>query len=339
MRVCFSEPFRKMEKPPSPPTKTPPPDAVRPILKRVADPWRLVIFDTETCPLVRPVVLRNGYSKPNVNNATIIQYAFGDINGDPIIPNTNLNPEVSNWTDLVGYTSYVENAWKVEPGELPVEAARLPTFEQSILASIYTLRTRVSRRLIIAAHNGHHWDFPVFRRQMLKAGYKFPDDMEIVTLETEYITRECVRRVNPYDRKWALGYAHERLFKRSIDEQHTAMGDIKALSRIIRYWATAYVNPKQMTETAIIATIFARNVGGLGRSELIGVAPSLTILFSAPGGPRELHVIQEEKKEPKKVTADDVIGATPEETAQRIKMLQPVAKRSLLTTLESVSKQ
>ena len=326
-----------MEKPPSPPTKTPPPDAVRPKLKRVADPWRLVIFDTETCTLIRPVVLKNGRAVPNVNNATIVQYAFGDINGNPIVPNTNLNPEVSNWTDLVGYTSYVENAWGVEPGELPVEAARLPTFEQSILASIYTLRTRVSRRLIIAAHNGHHWDFPLFRKQMMKARYKFPDDMEIVTLDTQYLTQECVRRINPYDRKWALGYAHERLFKRSIDEQHTAMGDIKALSRIIRYWATAYVNPKQMTETAIIATMFARNIGGLSRSELIGVTPLLA-MPSAPGGPRSLHVVQEEEKKAD-VVADDVIGDTPEETAQRIKMLQPVAKRSLLTTLESVSKQ
>lgn len=326
-------------KPPSPPTAAPPERAFRPTPKGALDPWRLVIFDTETCPLIRPVVLKNGRSVPNVNNATIVQYAFGDINGEPIVPNTNLDPQVSNWTDLVGYTTYVENAWGVEAGQLPIEAKRLPTFEQSIMASIYTLRTKVSRRLIIAAHNGFHWDFPIWRRQMMQKNLKFPDDMEIITLDTQYITKECVKRVNKYDKKWALGYAHQKLFGREIENQHTAEGDVKALSRVIRHWGAPYCTDK-LTEADLIATLFRNNISGLSRSELSGLFHPV-VLPAAPGGPKELH-LKEEKKEKKAFAApvvDQVIGDTPQETADRLKLLNPVAKRSLLVTLTGLSKQ
>lgn len=282
------------------------------------DRFRIVFFDTETCPLVKPVVLSSGRSVPNVNNAAIVQLAFADINGKLIVPNTNLNPEVKDWSNLVGYTQYVENAWGVKSGEIPAEAARLPTFAQSIMAQIYTLRTQVSKRLIVPAHNGNGWDFPIFRRQMMQAGYKFPDDMEIITLDTQYIAKECVKRLDPKDRKWALGYTYNKLFGEDIQNQHTASGDVFALARILRYWAKPYCGEK-MTEADIVAALFAQKVRGLSRSELHGVLH--VRLPDAPGGPKD-------KKE--------VIGKTPEETITHLQALPAIERRALLSTLESV---
>jgi hypothetical protein len=313
------------------------------------DPWRIVIFDTETCPLVRPVVMKSGRSVPNVNNATIIQYAFADINGDLIVPNTNLNPELQNWSDIVGYTEYVENAWGIDAGQLAAEAARLPTFAQSILASIYTLRTQVSKRLIIAAHNGNGWDFPIFRRQMRECGYLFPNDMEIITLDTQYITKECLQRLNPHDRKWSLGYAHQKLFGKDILDQHTAAGDVKALARILRHWATPYC-PAEMTEAHIVGAILNRTTRGLSRSELLGVTPATpgTGGMTGPKAVRllpRLPVIEEKKKEVitheitpgEPVDAERVIASTPAETAQRLQQLPAPVRRSLLASFDSAA--
>lgn len=270
------------------------------------DPWRVVTFDTEMCPLVRPVILKNGRAVTNVNNAAIVQLAFGRLNGDLVVPNTNINPEVENWSDLVGYTKYAEAAWGVGSGGLPAEAKRLPTFAQTILAQIYTLRTQVGKRLIIAAHNGNRWDFVVLRRQMLECGYKFPDDMDIITLDTQFILRECVQSINPKDRQWRLGYTHELLFGEPIKNWHTAAGDVQALSRIICWWASRHC-PVDPTEDDITLAIL-RRARGLSRSELVGVSCPLPQLKRAP--------------------------ATPTTTTTTTTTTAP--KRSLLTTLEKL---
>lgn len=240
---------------------------LKPAARRL-DPWRLVFFDTETHPIVPPVKLRSGKSIPSPDNSRIIQDAFGDINGDMVLPNQNINPEVDFNDFDEAYTKYVTNAWGVTTRELQAEAKRLPTFAQSFMAQIYALRTQVSKRLLIAAHNGGGWDFPIVVRQMKEHKFVFPDDMEIKFLDTQFICKQVVKMFEPKSRKWNLGYVHELVFKETIPDQHTAQADVQALARIVRWWAQVTIGP-DATEGQAINALFEDR--GIRDEMLVGV--------------------------------------------------------------------
>lgn len=220
--------------------------------KSKAKGWRLVCFDTEVVPDEPPTRLRNGFIVADANKRVMLQYAFTDLDGDLLVPVTNLNPQI-NWANVPDFKDYAAKCWGVKPEDVLEEAACLPTFHQCFMASISTLRSEVSKKLIIAAHNGHAWDFVVLLKQMKQAGFKFPRDMEIIALDTKSLVQFLLRKYDDKDRKWSLGYAYEKLFKKKIAKQHTAAADCEALARVLR----KYILDMDLDdEQALVAHLF-----------------------------------------------------------------------------------
>lgn len=193
-------------------------------------PWRIVLFDIESVPNVKPALMRDGRSIPNASASNIVQMSFGGFDGTPLVAYRNINPQV-DWKVISGFTSYVERCWKAKPGELDAYSKVLPIFAEAMPGVLSALRRALGPRVILVAHNGNQWDFPILRRQMAEAGLKFP--FEIKTFDTQFIAKKF-RRVDPKDKKWSLGYVYSRAFGEKIKDAHTSEADTKALARILR---------------------------------------------------------------------------------------------------------
>jgi len=249
--------------------------------------WRLVCFDTEVVPDEPPTRLRNGFIVADANKRVMLQYAFTDLDGDLLVPATNLNPQI-NWADVPDFKGYAGKCWGVKPEDVEIEAKCLPTFAQSFMASISTLRLEVGKKLVVAAHNGHAWDFVIMLKQMNQAGFKFPPDMQIVALDTKSLVQFLLRKVDDKDRKWNLGHAYEVLFKKKIAKQHTAAADCEALARILR----KYILDMDLDdEAAFIVHLFKDANKGLRRDTFASLGAKVEVKKAAlaaptpPGGP------------------------------------------------------
>jgi hypothetical protein len=227
--------------------------------KSKAKGWRIVCFDTEVVPDEPPTRLRNGFIVADANKRVMLQYAFSDLAGEMIVPDTNLNPQI-NWANVPDFKGYAAKCWGVKPEDVLNEAECLPTFAQSFMASISTLRSQMGKKLIVAAHNGHAWDFVILLKQMKQAGFKFPRDMEIIALDTKSLVQWLLRLIDDKDRKWSLGYAYEKFFEEKIKNQHTASADCMALARILgRYCRDMDLD----NESQLIAHLFKAAGKGL----------------------------------------------------------------------------
>jgi hypothetical protein len=197
--------------------------------------WRLVCYDLETVPNSVPKLMRDGRSIPDPHTSSIVQIAFCDFEGNPIIPNLNLNPEI-DWKNVKNFTSYVKRAWDVDTeDELPHIASELPTFADAMPGVLLKLLRVVGPRIILTAHNGRAWDDCVLGRQMREAGLRFP--FEVKAFDTRYIAHK-LRLKDKKERKWKLSYVYQRAFGEKIKDAHTALPDAVALARIVRAHAS-----------------------------------------------------------------------------------------------------
>lgn len=219
---------------------------------------KIVFFDVESVPATKPTLTRKGLAVPNSKNSKIVQWSLLTFDGQLILPNTNINPQV-DWKDISGFTSYVERAWNVK--DVAKEADRFPDFKTAFPAFVQALKT-VGNDIVLTAHNGNGWDYVLLSEEMRKNNLVFPADLHISTWDTRSLFKRW-SFLPQKDKKWNLGYLYEKAFPGTkIAHQHTAEGDVKAMQQLAKHFVSRALNAAA-TEKDVVEFLFEKTQKGV----------------------------------------------------------------------------
>jgi len=213
--------------------------------------WKLILFDLETVPDGKPAMTRTGRSIPNSKRSKTIQISMVTYDGQVILPNLNINPQV-DWNDIKGFTKYAEKAWDLisRPQALAKHAGTLPTLTEAWPTIIKTLESLGTNNIILAGHNIHGWDIPVLKTQMSLMGLNWPKDMNIKTWDTRSAFYKWSNMPKGTG-KWGLDFLYQNAFKNehiAISVRHTAMGDTIAMHKLMQHLIYKLFGHKKLDE-------------------------------------------------------------------------------------------
>lgn len=213
--------------------------------------WKLILFDLETVPDGKPAMTRTGRSIPNSKRSKTIQISMVTYDGQVILPNLNINPQV-DWNDIKGFTKYAEKAWDLisRPQALAKHAGTLPTLTEAWPIIIRALESLGTNNIILAGHNIHGWDIPVLKTQMSLLRLNWPEHMNIKTWDTRSAFYKWSNMPKGTG-KWGLDFLYQNAFKNehiAISVRHTAMGDTIAMHKLMQHLIYKLFGHKKLDE-------------------------------------------------------------------------------------------